>query len=65
MFESRMRAAHHMRFSSNYCMRDCITALFLMELLPSRAPLCFRLRHKGRNSKADGQGNSNKCHPAI
>ena len=25
------------------------TVLFLMELLPSRAPLCFRLRGKGTN----------------
>jgi hypothetical protein len=39
--------------------------LFLMELLPSRAPLCFRLRSKGTNSVWSGNEKAGKTHPAI
>ena len=39
--------------------------LFLMELLPSRAPLCFRLRSKGTKNWKIGQENRAKLYPAI
>ncbi len=39
--------------------------LFLMELLPSRAPLCFRLRRKGTKNGKTGQEKRAKLYPAI
>ena len=39
--------------------------LFLMEVLPSRAPLCFRLRGKDINFLTYCQVKCNKHQPAI
>ncbi|MBO4809945.1 MAG: hypothetical protein J5552_00095, partial [Prevotella sp.] len=42
-----------------------IAALFLMELLPSRAPLCFRLHGKGTKPEDYSQTKQPKRYPAI